>query len=166
MLNVSNYIQESIVDGPGIRFTLFLQGCPHNCKGCHNPQTHSFNINKLMSKESIFALINNNPLLSGITISGGEPFCQTKDVYELICYIQEHITNKSLTYMCYTGYKWEQLINSTDNYTHKILEKIDYLVDEPFILSLRTLDLPFRGSTNQNFIDVQKSLKTGKKEVI
>ena len=75
-LRISGIVEESIVDGPGLRFVVFTQGCPHHCKGCHNPQTHDFNGGEERDVRAIFEMFMENPLLSGITFSGGEPFVQ------------------------------------------------------------------------------------------
>ena len=75
-IRIAGVVKESIVDGPGLRFTLFVQGCIHNCKGCHNPQTHDLNAGKLVKSETILKAIKDNPLLDGVTFSGGEPFLQ------------------------------------------------------------------------------------------
>ena len=83
MIKVSGIIKESIVDGPGIRYTVFVQGCPHHCEGCHNPQTHPFEGGTEKSVEEIFEDIKKNPLLSGVTFSGGEPFCQACELAKL-----------------------------------------------------------------------------------
>ena len=136
-IKIAGLVPESIVDGPGIRFTVFTQGCPHNCKGCHNPSTHDF--------------------------SGGEPFCQCKPLAELADKIHQ-FKGFPLNVIAYTGYTFEYLIqnaNEENGYTD-LLSRLDYLVDGPFILEKRSLDLKFMGSSNQRYIDVQKSLKHNK----
>lgn len=159
-LRVSGIANDSIVDGPGIRLTLFVQGCPHNCKGCHNPQTHDFNGGNDMTLGEIFEKIISNPLLDGVTFSGGEPFCQAQKLATLGKAIQE----AGLNIVTYTGYTFEYLMkNSDDNNGYRtLLEVTDYLVDGPFILSERNLMLRFKGSENQRILDVKRSLAEGK----
>lgn len=157
-IRVSGIIKESIVDGPGIRLVIFVQGCPHNCKGCHNPQTHAFDGGKDVLIEEVMKEIDKNPLLSGITFSGGEPFCQAKVLAKLAKRIHE--SGSGLNVISYTGYKFEYLINHLEEGSgwKDLLENIDILIDGPFILEEKTFDLKFRGSKNQRIIDTKKSL--------
>jgi len=83
-LKIAGTANDSIVDGPGIRFTIFTQGCPHRCEGCHNPQTHDFNGGYVADIDELLKKIISNPLLDGVTFSGGEPFCQVNECLELI----------------------------------------------------------------------------------
>ena len=83
IIKIAGVANDSIVDGPGLRFTIFVQGCPHRCKGCHNPQTHDFNGGKTETTENLIRQILANPLLDGVTFSGGEPFCQSEPLYEI-----------------------------------------------------------------------------------
>jgi len=154
MLNVSGIIENSIVDGEGIRYVVFVQGCPHHCKGCHNPSTWEFKENKLIDINKIVSSIKSDPLCNGITFSGGEPFTQ---VQELILLADEiHKLNK--TVWCYTGYTFEELLERKEK--RELLNHIDVLVDGRFILEQKDISLKFRGSKNQRLIDVPKSLKT------
>lgn len=155
-IKVSGIIKESIVDGPGIRLVVFVQGCPHHCKGCHNPQTHDFDGGKDILIKDIVDEINKNPLLSGVTFSGGEPFCQAKQLTELAKEVHKY----GLNIITYTGYEFEYLIGhfNDKNSWYELLENIDILIDGPFMLEERSLDLKFRGSKNQRVIDVKKSL--------
>lgn len=159
-LRVSGIANDSIVDGPGIRLTLFVQGCPHNCKGCHNPQTHDFNGGSDMTLGEIFDKITANPLLDGVTFSGGEPFCQAQK----LAVLGKEIRDTGLNIVTYTGYTFEYLLNNSDekNGFRQLLEVTDYLVDGPFILSERNLMLRFKGSENQRILDVKRSLAEGK----
>lgn len=146
---------ESVVDGPGLRYCLFMQGCPHGCPDCHNPETHAFSGGRLVSGERILADIRRNPLLRGVTFSGGEPFCQSGELAPLAVALKAagyHLT-------AYTGYTWEAL--ALDPAHRPLLDCLDLLVDGPFILARRTLTLPFRGSDNQRLVDVPASLLTG-----
>lgn len=153
-IRIAGKVDDSIVDGPGIRYTIFFQGCPHHCLGCHNPETHDFNGGHFEDIEDIMKEIKSNPLLFGVTISGGEPFSQKEELLILV----KEIRKTNLNIMVYTGYTFENLINS-DIITKEILNNIDYLVDGPFILKERDLELIFRGSRNQRYIDVKKTLK-------
>ncbi|MDO4941269.1 MAG: anaerobic ribonucleoside-triphosphate reductase activating protein [Lachnospiraceae bacterium] len=147
-IRVSGIVEESIVDGPGFRYVIFTQGCPHHCPGCHNPQTHPFEGGTMMDIDDIFRAFRENPLLSGITFSGGEPFCQPKPLYELA--VKVHKAGK--TVMTYTGYTLEQLEGMNDIWVKKLLAVSDILVDGPYIEELRDLDLQFRGSSNQRIL--------------
>ena len=157
-LRISGCVNDSIVDGPGLRFTLFTQGCPHNCPGCHNPQTHDFKGGYNASIKKIFAQIKANPLLSGVTFSGGEPFMQAKALVPLAKMIKE----KGLELACYTGFVFEQLASDQVKGARELLNYIDVLIDGKFVLSQRSLDLAFKGSKNQRTINVPQSLKEGK----
>lgn len=155
-LRISGIVNDSIVDGPGIRLTIFTQGCLFNCPNCHNPQTHDLNGGYDQEISEIMALIEKNSLLDGVTISGGEPFLQPKALLNLVKQIQ----SLSLSVMVYSGYTFEQLINDTAKRT--LLQEIDYLVDGLFIEELKSLELLYRGSSNQRLIDVQASLKANR----
>lgn len=158
-LRMAGIVNDSIVDGPGIRLTLFVQGCPHNCEGCHNPQTHDFEGGNDMKLSEIMDKIKANPLLDGVTFSGGEPFCQALKLAEL----GKEIHSLGLNIMTYTGYTFEYLMShSTDeNGYRQLIDVCDYIVDGPFVLSLRDLMLKFKGSSNQRIIDVKKTLEQG-----
>lgn len=155
-VRISGLINDSIVDGPGIRLTIFTQGCPHHCEGCHNPQTHDFNGGEDVTLESLLEKIRSNPLLDGVTFSGGEPFCQAKQLYELGLEVKK----AGMNVVTYTGYTYEYLTEHTDaeNYYGELLSVTDYLVDGPFVLSKRDILLKFKGSSNQRIINVKKSL--------
>jgi anaerobic ribonucleoside-triphosphate reductase activating protein len=150
ILRIAGVVKESIVDGPGLRFTIFAQGCPHRCKGCHNESTHDFVGGYDCETEKILKEIDKNPLLTGVTFSGGEPFCQPEQFYDLGMKIKV----RGLDLMAYSGYTLEQLqdLALTDTAVAGLLGIIDYLVDGPFILEERDLNLEFRGSRNQRFI--------------
>ena len=158
-IKINNYINESYVDGPGIRFTLFTQGCPHHCLGCHNPQTHDFNQGIEMETQDIVNKMVKNPLLDGITISGGEPFCQIEGCLDLLKRLQQVHLNYDV--IVYTGYLMEDLLKLSENNASlkEFLSLIDYIIDGPFILERRDLDIDFRGSNNQRIIDSKRSIK-------
>lgn len=159
-IRIAGIVRESIVDGPGFRFTIFTQGCPHGCEGCHNPQTHDFNGGQVTTIGRLFEEISKPSLLRGVTFSGGDPFCQAKPLAELAA----EIHTKGLDVISYTGYTYEQLISGTNekNGWLELLKNIDYLIDGRFVLAKRSLSIKYRGSTNQRIIDVKKSLAENK----
>lgn len=152
-LRIAGTVNDSIVDGPGLRYAVFTQGCPHDCPGCHNPQTHDFSGGKDIDTSEILAQIRKNPLLEGLTLTGGEPFCQCTACIALAQGAHAH----GLNVWCYSGYTFEELINGKAEW-RLLLQNIDMLVDGPFLLEKRSLDCRFRGSSNQRLIDVPKSL--------
>lgn len=156
-IRISGVIKESIVDGPGIRFVIFTQGCPHMCSECHNPSTHDFDGGYLTNIDNILEVIKQNPLLSGVTFSGGEPFYQAK----ILSKLAKQIKNTGLNILTYTGYTFEYLINNSSeiNNWKDLLEQTDILIDGPFIKEQKSLLLKFRGSSNQRIIDCKQSLK-------
>lgn len=157
MLNISGTIAESTVDGPGYRYVIFTQGCPHHCHNCHNPQTWSFDGGKTVSEDDLLKEIEYDKLLSGVTFSGGEPFMQPVP----LTYIAKKVHEMGLNVISFTGFIFEDLLNK-DKDTLELLKNIDILIDGPYIEELGDLKLYFRGSSNQRFIDVQASLKEGK----
>lgn len=162
-IRIAGLVEESIVDGPGFRYAVFTQGCPHNCKGCHNPQTHDFSGGRLDDTERIFGRIISDPLLDGVTFSGGEPFCQCRPLLDLARRIRGY-KERRLGLMSYTGFTFEQLAERSKNDPDckELLSLLDYLVDGRYEEDKRSLELKFRGSSNQRFIDVQRSLEEGR----
>lgn len=152
LLKVSGFEEESIVDGPGIRFVVFTQGCPHHCPGCHNPGTHDFHGGEMADTDGIMERFLEDPLLSGMTFSGGEPFCQPEPLCKLAGKVKE--TGKDV--VIFTGYTLEQLEAMADPSVEKLLGLCDLLVDGPFLESERDLDLVFRGSRNQRILDLSR----------
>jgi anaerobic ribonucleoside-triphosphate reductase activating protein len=156
-LRISGVEPESIVDGPGFRYTVFTQGCPHNCPGCHNPQTHPFDGGKVVDVRTLFEEICENPLLKGVTLSGGEPFCQPAPLAELA----RMAHGRGLDIVTFTGYLYEQLLAKHDPAVDDLLAQTDLLIDGPFLLAEKDLSLRFRGSRNQRIIDMNATRKTG-----
>lgn len=156
-IRIAGTANDSIVDGPGIRYTIFTQGCPHHCEGCHNPQTHDFSGGSITDTSALVKEILSNPLLDGVTFSGGEPFCQAKELYT----IASEIKGGGLNIMTYTGYTFEYLTShaSEENYYRELLEVTDYLVDGRFELDKKSYLLVFKGSSNQRILDCKKSLE-------
>lgn len=152
-IRVAGIIKESIADGPGIRYVIFAQGCRHHCPGCHNPHTHSFEGGSMMDAETILKQIKSNPLLDGVTFSGGEPFEQA----EVFAELAREVAGLGLSTIVYTGYTYEYLTeNSSANPGWaRLLEFADTLVDGPFVQELQDPMLQFRGSSNQRIIDLK-----------
>ncbi len=158
-IRIAGLVDDSIVDGPGFRLAVFTQGCPHHCPGCHNPDTHDFSGGKAETTEHIIEMMRANPLLDGITLTGGDPFCQSAACSEIAKAARE----SKLSVWAYSGWTFEELLQLSEKTAdiRRLLELIDVLVDGPFLLKQRTLELRFRGSKNQRLIDVPASLKTG-----
>ena len=156
-IRIAGTVNDSIVDGPGYRYTIFAQGCPHHCPGCHNPQSHDFEGGRVTDTDTILRQVRENPLLDGITLSGGEPFCQPEACRALA----EAARDLGLSVWCYTGYTWEKLMQEADPARLALLEAVDVLVDGPFILAQKSLELKFCGSRNQRLIDVRKTRQAG-----
>lgn len=159
-LRLAGVIRESIVDGPGIRMTVFVQGCPHHCKGCHNQHTWDFDGGYEGSVGRIIEEAKKDKLLRGITLSGGEPFSQAQALTELA----KAARGMGLNVFCYTGYTFERLVEQFDEHPEyrALLEQCDWLVDGPFIEDQMSLMLHFRGSRNQRILNVPASLEKGK----
>jgi anaerobic ribonucleoside-triphosphate reductase activating protein len=153
-LRIAGITKESIVDGPGIRYVIFTQGCIHNCPGCHNPETHDLNGGYEVDVDDVLGDISKAKYIKGVTFSGGDPFLQAST----LSYMASKVKEAGYDVVSYTGYTFEELLNSNDKDKLKLLESIDVLIDGRFILSQKDLSLKFRGSRNQRVIDVKKSL--------
>lgn len=149
-IRVHGLVEESIVDGPGLRYVVFTQGCPHRCPGCHNPETHDPEGGQILTVSGIFSQFSKNPLLAGITFSGGEPFLQPAPLLELA----RRVRRSGKNVVIYSGYTLEQLrvqaASSPD--VAALLRCTDILVDGPYIAAERDLELLFRGSRNQRML--------------
>ena len=159
-IRIAGVVRESIVDGPGLRFTVFCQGCPHHCEGCHNMATHDFSGGYDCEISRILEAIDENPLLDGVTFSGGEPMCQPEAFYNLAVQVKE----RGLNIVTYTGFTYEELITMGESNigVKKLMDLTDILVDGRFVLEERDLTLPFRGSANQRLIDMNLTRERGK----
>lgn len=157
-IRLAGVVTESITDGPGIRYTVFTQGCPHGCPGCHNPQTHDFQAGSLRTVDDIFEEFRRNPMLKGITFSGGEPFCQPAALAELAARV--HAAGRDV--VTYSGWTYEELTAMRNAGIQRLLDETDLLVDGKFILARKNLELLFRGSENQRIIDMKKTREAGK----
>ncbi|MCK8817967.1 anaerobic ribonucleoside-triphosphate reductase activating protein [Natroniella sulfidigena] len=157
-LRLAGITPESVVDGPGVRFTIFAQGCEHQCSGCHNPATHSFTGGKLFKIEEIIEQIKEKTLITGVTFTGGDPFFQAAEFAQLGQEIKE--LEQELDIITYTGFLYEDLIQ--DQEWLSLLKVTDILVDGLFDEEKEDLNLNYRGSSNQRVIDVKESLATDK----
>ena len=159
-LRIAGVIDESIVDGPGIRYVVFVQGCPHRCRGCHNEQTHDFEGGTEVSVSDILKEIDEDPLIGGVTFSGGEPFCQA----QALCSLAEGVKERKKDLMLYSGYTYEELrdLALKDPWKARLLQMADRLVDGPFVLEERDLELSFHGSRNQRYIDLNSTRREGR----
>jgi anaerobic ribonucleoside-triphosphate reductase activating protein len=151
MINLAGFIQESIVDGPGMRSTIFVQGCKRHCPGCQNPKTWSFETKELVKTDDLYSRIIKDSIITGVTLSGGEPFEQSEELLDLVKKL-----SPKYNIMIYSGYTYEELIR--DPIKSELLFETDFLVDGAFIEELKDLSLRFRGSSNQRIIDVKKSI--------
>lgn len=158
-IRIFGVVEESIVDGPGIRYSIFVQGCSHGCPGCHNPESHSPKGGELRSIESVLGGIRSNKLIAGVTLSGGEPFEQPHACATLV----QHLKADGYNIWTFTGYLYEDLIKMSrvNPDIACLLDNIDVLVDGPFVEELKSLELDWRGSSNQRVIDLAKTRDVG-----
>ena len=148
---------ESIVDGPGYRLAVFVQGCPHGCPGCHNPRTHDFSGGTLRDTDEIIALLGKDPLVRGVTLTGGEPMMQAA----ALCEVAGAARAQGMNVWCYTGYTLEELLAQGDSDRMRLLGLVDVLVDGRYVARERSLELLYRGSRNQRLIDMPATLGCG-----
>ena len=153
-LRVASIVHDSVTDGPGLRAAVFLQGCPHRCKECHNPELLSFEGGTDWTAEALAEEIARNPLTAGVTFSGGEPMAQA----EALIPAAKSLKERGYDLWIYTGYLWEAL----DGARRELAALADVVKDGPYDAARRSLTLPWRGSANQRLIDVKKSLAEGK----
>jgi len=158
-MKIAGLVNDSIVDGPGLRFVVFTQGCKIRCKGCHNKNTWDPDGGAEVPVSYIIDEMLSNPLTDGLTISGGEPFEQAADCTGLAAAARE----KGLSVWIFTGKTYEELLSEAkENIDIKrLLNLTDVLIDGRYVASERTLALKWRGSKNQRVLDIQKSLITG-----
>jgi len=157
-MKIASTTSGSIVDGPGLRFTVFVQGCIHHCPGCHNPETHAFDGGYEISVDELAEQMFSDPLTVGLTLSGGDPMEQAADCARLAALARE----RGLSVWTYTGYTYEALVTQGDPDRLALLDQTDVLVDGPFIQSQKSYELLYRGSRNQRLIDLNAVRKTGK----
>lgn len=152
-VNIAGVMGDSIVDGPGIRTAIFVQGCIHHCPGCHNPESWPFGAGEEYTVQRLYEMVKGNPLCRGVTFSGGEPFCQPGP----LALLGERLRAEGYEVASYSGFTFEELLAGTPE-QRRLLETLDILVDGRFEREKRNLDLRFRGSENQRILDVPKSL--------
>lgn len=155
MISILDIVHDTMVDGPGFRTTIYCAGCPNACPGCHNPQSWDINNGHKVSTEEILKEIIDDPF-ADVTFSGGDPMFQPDGFAELADAIRQKTTK---TIWCYTGFRYEDILKNAKQ--KNLLEKLDVLVDGPFVQKLRDEELFFRGSSNQRLINVPESLKAG-----
>lgn len=159
-IRIAGVVRESIVDGPGLRFAVFTQGCAHACHECHNPETWDFDGGYECEIKKILDAVSENPLLDGITLTGGDPLYQAEASYKLAKAIKE----RGLSVVVYTGFTYEEILEMAkdDEEILNLISVIDILIDGKYEHDLRDLTLKFRGSTNQRIIDMERSMAKGK----
>jgi anaerobic ribonucleoside-triphosphate reductase activating protein len=159
-VRIAGVTKESVVDGPGIRFVIYAQGCPHRCAGCHNPQTHSLEGGVGTELAELSKVISQTKLIRGVTFSGGEPFLQSQEFARLA----ETLKYKGYDLVTYSGFQFEEIMQMAvaNKHIKELLQLTDILIDGPYIASKIDLKLAFRGSQNQRLIDVPQSLIAGK----
>ncbi len=160
VIRIAGVVRESIVDGPGIRFVVFCQGCPHHCPQCHNAVTHDFTGGYDCSVDKILEAVDADPLLDGVTFSGGEPACQPEGFLALA----EGVKDRGLNIVMYSGYTYEELLlmAEEDAALHDLLQLADVLIDGRYENDQRDLTLLFRGSRNQRPIDLARTRQEGR----
>ncbi len=158
-LRIAGIQKDSIVDGPGVRLSVYFQGCSHCCPGCHNPETHDPESGYEITVTGLTDIIDSCRFLDGITLSGGEPFEQVPAAAVLA----REVTSRSLNLVLYSGYTFEQLLAASDSDpdTHFLLNSAYLLVDGPYIHAEQDYNLAYRGSRNQRLIDLPRSLRAG-----
>ena len=155
-MRIAGLAHDSIVDGPGLRLTVFFQGCHHHCPGCQNPATWPFEGGEEYTVEQLVAQAKKSPLCRGVTLSGGEPFDQAAEAAQLAAALKA----AGYEVAAYTGFTFEQLLNADED-RRALLQNLDVLVDGPFVQAEMSLELRFRGSRNQRILNVPASLAAG-----
>lgn len=154
----SDLQEDSIVDGLGIRTVIWTQGCSHNCPSCHNPSTHDFSGGEEVELDDVIYRLENLVGQDGVTFSGGDPMFQPKQC----ALLARKVHDLNMNVWAYTGFTYEQLLNSKNKDILDFLNNIDVLIDGKFDISKKSMDIRFRGSTNQRVIDVKESLNQKK----
>ena len=159
-LQIAGIVDDSIVDGDGCRLTVFVQGCARRCPGCQNPETQPMEGGHAIDTAAILQQMAENPILSGVTFSGGEPFLQPAPLASLARAVHQ----RGLDVWSYSGFTLEELAERAekDKATRALLSELDVLVDGPYEEAQRDLTLHFRGSRNQRVIDMKKTRQAGR----
>ncbi|MFZ5648414.1 MAG: anaerobic ribonucleoside-triphosphate reductase activating protein [Bacillota bacterium] len=157
-IRLAGITPESVVDGNGIRYVIWAQGCNHRCHGCHSPQTWDFDGGQLRDMDDILSEIRRDGLLKGVTFSGGDPLEQA----EKFAYMAKKVRECGLDVWCYTGYTFEFILENMDRRKgwKDLLENVDVLVDGRFEPDKKDLRLAFKGSKNQRIIDLPRSMQS------
>lgn len=153
-VKIAGFVPHSVVDGPGICFVVFFQGCLHHCPGCHNPDTHDFNAGQWYTVEEIVDIIKQSKV-KNVTFSGGDPMYQAKGAYELFFQLKQ----LGYTVNMYTGFTYEEICSSSDEDAKSLANSVDLLIDGRFDISKKTLDIPFVGSSNQRKLTQRDRVK-------
>ena len=164
-MRYSGIIRNDLAAAPGVSVTFFTQGCPHRCKGCHNPETWDFNGGKEFTHktfEEIYEALKANDIARSFCIMGGEPLCNENLFLTLLVLkeVKQHFPQVKI--YLWTGYYYEDLIRSTNSHMEQVLDLIDILIDGPYIESKRDVTLPLRGSSNQSIIDLKEKRNESK----
>lgn len=159
-MNIVGVNFESITDGEGVRVVIFCSGCLHNCKGCHNPTSHPFNIGQEFTnalQDKILDYVKNTPFISGITLSGGDPMYSANELLPFLEKVKQEVENKTI--WIYSGFTYNEILKNKDML--ELLKLCDVLVDGKFLIEQRDITLQYRGSRNQKIIDINKSINSG-----
>lgn len=162
-MNIAGFMEESLIDGEGIRSVIFISGCKHHCNGCQNPKTWNFNYGELFNKTMQIQIINkikDNPLVDGITLSGGDPFYSASEVNNFLDLLKKNIPNINI--WIYSGFTFEEILQSNKIEMINLLKHCNVLVDGLYVTDKRNLRIKFRGSENQRIINIKESLKQNK----
>lgn len=157
-IRIAGIFNDSLVDGPGVRLSIFMQGCPHACQGCHNPNTWDKNGGYLVNLDDIVSKFSENKFLDGITLTGGDPLIHV----EKSLYLAKKAKKHGLNIIIYTGFLYEDLIKKNDKNLKELFKISDVLIDGPFIIKLHDKNLKWRGSSNQRIIALKESLESNK----
>jgi len=157
-IHIAGIANDSIVDGPGLRMAIFFQGCRRHCEGCHNPESWPLDDGHEVAGEALWAFVCKNPLINGVTFSGGEPLLRAEPLLPLA----KAIRSRDLDLAIYTGYTFEEILEDGDEHVLQLLALTHTLIDGHFILEQKSMLLPFRGSKNQRILDVPRSLMEGR----
>lgn len=160
-MNYADIKNVDVTNGPGVRISLFVSGCPHHCPGCFNPETWAYDYGEPFTEREVGKIIEmfDAPYIQGLSLLGGEPLAPKNQaaVLDLVKQVKEKLPGKDI--WCYTGYLFEDLLDGrVGEHSQELLSYMDVLVDGQFQKELKDIRLRFRGSSNQRIIDVPKSL--------
>ena len=165
IMRYSGIIRNDLAAAPGVSVSFFTQGCPHRCKGCHNPETWDFEGGKEFTPkvlEEIYEALSANNINRSFCVMGGEPLCDENLFLTLLVLreVKQHFPQVKI--YLWTGYYYEDLIHSANSHMKQALELIDVLIDGPYIEARRDITLPLRGSSNQSIIDLKEKRNENK----